>query len=127
MTLGGDASRFFVYDPQFGVIESEGCAAKNKSFLDLSRVRGLKGLLIKVLCVDKASVSRSQTHYFEYLPGSGKMLAIKTVAARPTLSWSELDLDERGQEVYISYGESWRYEIWRSSPGTKDLRLWPPQ
>jgi hypothetical protein len=127
LTLDGDASRFLVYDPRFGVIESEGCAPKDKLFLDLNRVRGLKGLLVRVLCADKASPSRSQTRYFEYLPGSGKMLAIKTVATWPIISWPELYLDERGREIYVSYGESRRYEIWRSSPGTKDLRLWPPR
>jgi len=127
LTVDGDASRFFVYDPRFGVIESEGCAPKNRLDLDLYRVRDLKGLLVKASCLDKASPSRSQTHYFEYLPGSGKMRAIKTVATRPAFPWPELYLDERGQEVYFSYGESWRYEIWRSSPGAKDLRLWPPR
>jgi hypothetical protein len=118
-----DDGSFFVYDPRVGVIHRAGsCPQGNKTSLTLSRVAGLRGLLIKLSCTD--SSFQGQTHYFEYVPGSRDLRAIKTVATRPDfMSMSHLYLDERGADVWVTFDE----DIWSSALGRKDLLLWRGQ
>ncbi|HEV7506406.1 MAG TPA: hypothetical protein VGS07_16000 [Thermoanaerobaculia bacterium] len=122
--LTGGAHRFFVYDPRLDVIlESEVCSHEGRAFLNVDRVSGFKSVLIELTC-EKASAVQDKTHFFGYLPGSREVRAITTVPARPPSQEpipSHLYFDERGWDVWVT-----SEEIWRSSPGMKDLRLWPP-
>ncbi|MGH7486006.1 MAG: hypothetical protein ACREMY_10465 [bacterium] len=122
LSTKGDARRLFVYDPGLGVIESDGCTTQGRTFLAVDRVPGFKRVLIGLTCLDKASVSQGKTHFFEHLPGTREVRAIKTVSAQLNPVASHFYFDERGLDVWLSFDG----EIWRSSPGTKDLRLWPP-
>jgi len=113
----GDIRRFFVYDPRIGVIlESEGCAPRNKSFLTVDRTPDFKGILIRLTCIAESSWLPK---IFKYLPGSREVRAIKTI---PNAELAPLYLDERGLGIWPTPDG----EIWRSFPGIKDLRLWPP-
>ncbi len=119
------AGSFFVYDPRIGVIRETGrCAREGKAFLNVERVPGLRALLIELTCMD-ASSFQGQAYYFEYLPGSRELRAIKTVSIPPFYTPQPLYLDERGWEVTRLQNQEGSEEIWRSSPGTNDLRLWP--
>jgi hypothetical protein len=121
LTGDGGARRVFVYDSRLGIsFGSKECGPGEKAFLNVDRVVGLKGALIVLDCMAKQSPSGA-VHFFEYLPGSREVHAIKTITARPPFG-PPLYLDEQGWEVWITLVDQ---EIWRSSPGTKDLRLWP--
>jgi hypothetical protein len=116
---------FFVYDPRIGVIRETGrCAREGRAFLNVERVPGLRALLIELTCMDASSSSRGQVYYFDYLSGSREVRAIKTVPIPPFYAPQPLYLDERGWEVSRTQDQEGSEEIWRSSPGTNDLRLW---
>ncbi len=120
-----NAGQFFIYDPQLGFFfEGEHCDAGDRPILTVDRVPGLKGILMRLTCMKKPPTFRENTRLFEYFPGSGKLRTIKVVPARSG-GWTSLYLDERGGEVWASGVPL--LEIWRSSPGAKDLRIWPPQ
>lgn len=120
-----DIRRFFVYDPRLGTsFEAKGCRPGTRAFLNINRMFGLRGVLITLICTDDTSPLRHQMHYFEHLPGSHERRLIKTVQDRPHYWPPPLYLNERGWEVWMSSDR--QIEIWRSSPGKKDLRLWPP-
>jgi hypothetical protein len=125
---GGDGvGKFFVYDPRLGTfLETESCTGGGKALINIDRVPGLRGILITVACLGKAPSFQAQTHYFEHLPGSREVRAIKTVPTPDSYLW-HLYLDEHGWEVRGLLDRENHQEIWRSSPGTKDFRLWPPQ
>ncbi len=115
---------WFVYDPQLAdTLELKGCSPQEKASLKVDRVPGLKGMLIGLTCLEKGKSFKGRIYFFEHLPGSREMRTIKTVPARPSFG-PPLYLDERGLEISISFDK--QMEIWRSSPGMKDLRLWPP-
>jgi hypothetical protein len=120
-------TQFFVYDPQLGInLEREGCTSGARPSIYINRVSGLKGPLIELACAETSSFPR-QLYYFEYLPGSREVRPIKAIPDRLPYG-SPLYLDEHGWEVWRN--EVWRNfetrpEVWRSSPGTKDFRLWP--
>jgi hypothetical protein len=125
LAANGDARRFFVYDPRIGATLGAGsCPQGNGAFLNVERVPGLKGVLIRLTCMQMSSF-QAQTSYFEHLPGSREVRAIKTVV-RPDLQSSRLYFDERGWEVWAVFNQQFHQGIWRSSPGKKALRLWPP-
>lgn len=117
-----DARRLLIYDPQLGAFfAEENCDSRSRPYLTVDRVLGLKGILIGLTCMNKSF--RGPTRYFEYLPGSGKLRTVKTIPAQSRYWPSFLYLDERGWEIWMPDYE--QTEIWRSYPGTKDLRLWP--
>lgn len=121
-----DVGQFFIYDPRLGVtFHARSCASGDRAFFYVSRVLGLRGLLITLTCSESASSFPEQTRYFEHLPGSRGLLPIKKVSARTTYLPPHLYLDEQGLEVWMSARQ--QIEIWLSSPGRKDLRLWPPR
>jgi len=118
----GGVGKFFIYDPRLGTsFEAESCARGSKAYISVKRVLGLSGILIRLTCLEKVSSAQGQTNYFEYLPGSREVRAIKIV---PPYSHLPLYLDEHGWEVWQNYDQT-QPEVWRSSPGTKDFRLWP--
>ena len=84
--------------------------------------QGSTAFLIALTCTDNSSSSRGQTHYFQHIPGSGKVRAIKAAAIRPV--FSHLYFDEKGTDVWMTFEDR---TIWSSVPGKKDLRLWPLQ
>ncbi len=114
---------FFVYDPRVGVVRETGnCDQGDKAFLNASQVPGLNGFLIGLSCTDNLASSHGQAHYFQYIPGSGKVRVITESAVRPALS--HLYFDEKGTDVWMAFEDR---TIWISIPGRKDLRLWPLQ
>jgi hypothetical protein len=125
LSSASNAEKVFVYDPRLGVTFKEKSCAPGRTFLNIGRVPGLSGILIGWTCLEKNSLFEGQTHYFEYLPGSREVRAIKTVPVRPSAGPWQLYLDERGLEVWAPLGKGTHQEIWRSFPGTTDLRLWP--
>lgn len=119
LSAGGDTGRFYVYDPQLGVIPEAGsCIRRGKAFISLQRAAGLQGLLIELTCTDASPSRQDQTYYFEHLPGSREVRAIGMGAARyPS---SHLYFDERGSDIWRSSD----FDAWSSAPGRKDLLLW---
>jgi hypothetical protein len=112
---------FLVYDPRAGVVRGTGnCAQSDKAFLTANRVPGLNGFLIGLTCTDNSSSSHGQTYYFQHIPGSREVRAIKTGAIQPV--FSHLYFDEKGTDVWTTFEGG---TIWISIPGKKDLRLWP--
>jgi hypothetical protein len=127
LSRGGGVGEFFIYDPRLGtVLKAEGCVGGRKAFINVERVPGLRGILIGVTCTGGAPSVQVQTHYFEYLPGSREVRAIKTISTPDFYPW-HLYFDEHGWEVRGLLNKENHQEIWRSSPGTDDLRLWPPR
>jgi len=121
----GAERRYFVYDPQLaGLFEMKGCDPQENASFSVGRVLGLKGILIELTCVNRGAPDQG-LYFFEHLPGSREMRAIKTVPIRSGILLSNLYLDDRGLEMWMSFDKQ-GIEIWRSSPGMKDLRLWPP-
>jgi hypothetical protein len=114
-TKAGAGSVLF-YDPQLGIShEASGCASESKAVPSVSRITGLKGSLITLVCRDSSS-SQTETHYFEHRLGM-PVRPIKTVLGLDAVL---LYLDEEGVAVW----ETSDGKIWRSAPGSQDLRLW---
>jgi hypothetical protein len=119
--LPNSGGKFFVYDPRIDKISTEGgCAPGERFFLDARRVLGLKGIFVRLTCWKGTSAQR-QTRYFEYLPGSGKMRAVRAVVGQNALVW-DLYMDEQGRGLGALSGKN--EEVWSSVPGKKDLLLW---
>jgi hypothetical protein len=111
------AGNVVFYDPQTGISHEEsGCAPGSKALPSVSRVTGLKGTLITLICKD-ASSSQTEARYFEHGHGMPVRL-IKTAVLGPDADL--VYLDEEGTAVW----ESSDGKIWSSAPGRQDLRLW---
>jgi hypothetical protein len=124
---GGDVGKFFVYDPRLNTfLERESCIGGRNAFINIDRVPGLRGVLIELTCAGKAPSVKAQTYFFEHLSGSREVRAIKMVPTPDSQPW-HLYFDEHGWEVRWLLNKEHHQEIWRSSPGTDDLRLWPPR
>jgi|GEM_PF-1452246 len=116
--------RFVVYDPLLGArLEAEGCGPQASASLKVGRAPRSNSILIRLACMEKKSPLRITVHFFEHPLGLREVRAIATIPAQsfsaplPSVVYS----DEH-KNVWMS-GDG---KFWRSSPGTKDLRLWPP-
>jgi hypothetical protein len=117
----GKPGRFLIHDPRVGDVVAEGfCAPGDTTALELICSNNIQ-LPPSMPLSSRARILKSRVFYFLYIPGSHELHTLN-IADRAGLSL--IYLNPKGTGVWTtSHGEA----IWRSAPGRKDLRLWPPQ
>jgi hypothetical protein len=123
VVASGGRDRLFLYNDKLGrsIPNSVSCSENQAGMVELNRVQGLRGLLVRYTCLGQ----RERHWLLNLVPGSGQIEDLPTHAAEvpPYLFDRWIYLDPDGISVWVSTGG----EVWQAGPEHKSRRLNPPE
>jgi hypothetical protein len=125
VVASGARKGLFLYDDKLGrsVPNMVSCNEYEVGIVELERVQGVHGLLVRYTCSGQAG---RQRHWFlNFVPGSGRVqyLPAQSAAVPPDLFKRWIYLGSDGVSIWVSTTG----EVWQVEPGQRSRRVNPPE